>query len=105
LTYNVGGDTIGVVIRSFRCKKTERLFQRELVREFANIASVALRRLAALDAAQAVTDLLIPPSNRLEALRGDRKGQYSIRISDQYRICFTFQEGHAEDAEITTHYR
>jgi proteic killer suppression protein len=105
LTYSVARDTIGVVIRSFRCKKTERLFRRERVKEFDNFASVALRRLAALDAAQAVTDLLIPPGNRLEALRGDREGQYSIRINDQYRICFTFHEGHAEDAEITKHYR
>jgi proteic killer suppression protein len=105
LTYNVAHDTINGVIRSFRCKKTERLFRRERVKEFANIASVALRRLAALDSAQAVTDLLIPPSNRLEALTGDRKGQYSIRINDQYRICFTFHEGHAENAEITKHYR
>ncbi len=93
------------MIRSFRCRKTERLFQRERVREFANIASVALRLLGALDAAQAVTDLLIPASNRLEVLSGDRKGQYSIRINDQYRICFTFHEGHAEDAEITKHNR
>ena len=93
------------MIRSFRCRKTERLFQRKRVREFAGIASVALRRLAALDAAQAVTDLLIPPSNRLEALGGGRKGQYSIRINDQYRICFTFQGGYAEDVEITKHYR
>jgi len=93
------------MIRSFRCRKTERLFRRERVKEFADIASVALRRLAALDAAQAVTDLLIPPSNRLETLSGDRKGQYSIRINDQYRICFIFQEGQAEDVEITKHYR
>jgi toxin HigB-1 len=105
LTHNVKRDTIVVVIRSFRSKKTERLFQRERVKEFAHIASVALRRLAALDAAQAVTDLLIPPGNRLEALSGGRKGQYSIRINDQYRICFTFHQGHAEDAEITQHYR
>ena len=93
------------MIRSFRCKKTERLFRRERVKEFAHIESVALRRLASLDAAQAVTDLLIPPSNRLEALSGDRKGQYSIRVNDQYRICFIFQGGHAEDAEITKRYR
>ena len=105
MTYNVELDTIGVVIRSFRCKKTERLFRRERVKEFASIAPVALRRLAALDAAQAVTDLLVPPSSRLESLSGDRKGQYSIRINDQYRICFSFNEGHAEDAEITKHYR
>jgi proteic killer suppression protein len=75
------------------------------VREFANIASVALRRLAALDAAQAVTDLLIPPGNRLEVSSAGRKGQYSIRINGHYRICFTFYEGHAEDAEITKHCR
>lgn len=93
------------MIRSFRCRKTERLFRRECVREFANIASVALRRMAALDSAEAVTDLLIPPSNRLETLSGGREGQYSIRINDQYRICFTFQEGHAENVEITKHYR
>jgi proteic killer suppression protein len=93
------------VIRSFRCKKTERLFHRERVRECANIASVALRRLEALDAAQAVTDLLIPPGNRLETLSGDRKGQYSFRINDEYRVCFTFHEGHADNAEITKHYR
>ena len=105
MTYNVSHDTIVVVIRSFRCKKTERLFRRERVKEFANIASVALRRLTALDAAHVVTDLLIPPSNHLEALSGDRKGQYSIRINDQYRICFNFHEGHAENAEITKHYR
>jgi toxin HigB-1 len=94
-----------VVIRSFQCKKTERLFRRERVKEFASIASVALRRLVALDGAQALSDLLIPPSNRLEPLSGDRKGQHSIRINDQYRICFTWRDGNAEDVEITKHYR
>lgn len=79
------------MIRSFQCKKTERLFRRERVREFAGIASVALRRLVALDGAQALSDLLIPPSNRLESLSGDRKGLPSIRIDDQYRICFTWR--------------
>lgn len=93
------------MIRSFQCKKTERLFRRERVREFAGIASVALRRLVALDGAQALSDLLIPPSNRLESLSGDRKGRHSIRINDQYRICFTWREGNAEDVEITKHYR
>jgi proteic killer suppression protein len=92
------------MIRSFRCEKTERLFQRERVKEFVNIAKSALRRLAALDAAEKPSDLLIPPSNRLEALSGDREGQHSIRINDQYRICFTWQEGHAENVEITKHY-
>lgn len=94
-----------IVIRSFRCKKTERLFQRDRVKEFATIATVALRRLVALDGAQALSDLLIPPSNRLESLSGDRKGQHSIRVNDQYRICFTWRDSNAEDVEITKHYR
>ena len=93
------------MIRSFQCSKTRRLFRRELVREFTNIASVALRRLVLLDSAQALSDLSIPPSNRLEALSGNRKGQHSIRINDQYRICFTWRDGNAEDVEITKHYR
>jgi toxin HigB-1 len=93
------------VIRTFRCAKTERLFRRERVKEFANIETVALRRLAAVHAAQSIADLLIPPSNRLERLSGDRQGQFSIRINDQYRICFQFHEGNAEDVEITKHYR
>ncbi len=72
------------MIRGFKCRETERLFQRKRVKEFEQIAAVALRRLAALHAAQALTDLLIPPSNRLEALLGKRQGQYSIRMySDQ----------------------
>ena len=93
------------MIRSFKCKRTEQLFQRKYIKEFAHIAGVALRRLAAHHGAEALTDLLIPPSNRLEALHGDRNGQQSIRINDQYRICFTWKEGNAEDVEITKHYR
>jgi proteic killer suppression protein len=80
------------------------LWKRERVKEFENIASVALRRLTALDAAQALTDLLVPPGNRLEALAGDRKGQHCIRINNQYRICFRWKEEHAHDVEITKHY-
>ncbi len=93
------------MIRSFRCKKTERLYRRERVKEFESIEEVARRRLVALDSAEELTDLLIPPGNRLEALGGDRKGQHSIRINDQYRICFSWKEGHAEGVEITKHYR
>jgi toxin HigB-1 len=93
------------VIRSFRCKKTERLFRRERVREFDNIGGVALRRLVALDSARSLSDLLVPPSNRLEVLRGERTGQHSIRINDQYRICFQWVQGNAENVEITKHYR
>jgi proteic killer suppression protein len=93
------------MIRTFSCKKTERLFNRERVREFVNIAVVAQRRLLALNNALALTDLHIPPSNRLEALREDRQGQHSIRINDQYRICFTWKEDGPHDVEITKHYR
>ena len=105
LTYHVTLGYDGLLIRSFQCKKTERLFRRERVREFASIATVALRRLVALDGAQSLSDLLIPPSNRLEPLAGDRKRQHSIRINDQYRICFTWRDGNVEDVEITKHYR
>jgi len=93
------------VIRSFQCVKTERLWNRVRVKEFESIATVALRRLTVLDSAQALTDLLIPPGNRLENLQGDRQGQHSIRINDQYRICFTWKEDNAHDVEITKHYR
>jgi proteic killer suppression protein len=92
------------VIRTFHGRETERLWKRERVKEFENIAAVALRRLTALDSAQALTDLLIPPGNRLETLQGDRRGQHSIRINDQYRVCFTWREENAYDVEITRHY-
>lgn len=93
------------MIRTFSCVKTGRLFNRETVGEFANIASVARRRLFALNNARALTDLLVPPGNRLEALYRDRAGQHSIRINDQYRICFTWKEDGPHDVEITKHYR
>ena len=93
------------MIRSFHCTRTERLWKRERVKEFANISAVALRRLTALDSAQALTDLVIPPGNQLEPLQGDRQGQHSIRINDQYGVCFTWKEENAYDVEITKHYR
>ena len=93
------------MIRTFHGRGTERLWKRERVKEFENIAAVALRRLTALDSAQTLTDLLIPPGNRLETLLGDRQGQHSIRINDQYRICFTWKEENAYDVEITKHYQ
>ena len=93
------------MIRAFSCKKTERLFNRERVREFVNIAAVTQRRLLALNNALALADLQIPPSNHLETLARDRKGQHSIRINDQYRICFTWKEDGPHDVEITNHYR
>jgi len=93
------------VTRSFACTQTERLFNRERVTEFINIESVARRRLLALNNAVVVSDLRIPPGNRLEALSGEREGQWSIRINDQYRICFTWNEDGPNDVEITKHYQ
>ena len=93
------------MIRTFSCTKTERLFNRETVKKFANIALVARRRLFALNNARALTDLLVPPGNRLESLYGDRAGQHSIRINDQYRVCFTWKEDGPYNVEITKHYR
>jgi proteic killer suppression protein len=92
------------VIRTFASKETERLFGRGRVRRFANIERVALRRLVAIDNAIELTDLRIPPSNCLEALQGNRRGQHSIRINDQYRICFTWKEDGPYEVEITKHY-
>jgi proteic killer suppression protein len=79
------------VIRSFRDRDAARLFEREPVRKLgADIQRVALRKLRQLDAAVALEDLKVPPGNRLERLRGGRAGQYSIRINDQWRICFVW---------------
>ena len=93
------------MIRSFRDKETEKLFLRERSRKFGeNVQRVALRKLAILDAADSLQDLLIPPGNRLEKLSGDRAGQHSIRINDQWRICFRWNEGDAEDVEIVDYH-
>jgi len=92
------------VIRSFRCSDTERLFHRERVARFANIGTAALRRLGYVHFATTLRDLLIPPSNRLEAMKGDREGQHSIRINEQYRICFRWHEGNAYDVEIVDYH-
>lgn len=92
------------MIRSFRCKDTERLFQRETVRRFKAIETVARRKLRMLQAAQELRDLQVPPGNRLEALKGDRKGQHSIRINDQWRVCFVWTDGGAEYVEIVDYH-
>lgn len=88
------------MIRSFADKRSARLFTRERVREFAAFERVALRKLTMLAAAAVIEDLRIPPGNRLEALRGDRVGQWSIRVNDQWRICFRWENGDACDVEI-----
>ena len=87
------------MIKAFRCADTERLFQGERVARFANIETVARRKLEMVAAAKRLEDLRSPPGNRLEALKGDRAGQHSIRVNDQYRVCFRWNDG-AEEVEI-----
>lgn len=88
------------MIRSFRCKDTESLFNDIDVIRFKTIERPARRRLMYLHRARILEDLRVPPGNRLEALKGDRKGQYSIRINDQWRICFVWKQGDVFDVEI-----
>jgi toxin HigB-1 len=92
------------VIRSFRCPDTERLFHRESVRRFKAIERPALSKLDMLDAATDLRTLSALPGNRLEALKGNRKGQHSIRINDLWRICFDWRAGHAHDVEIVDYH-
>jgi len=92
------------VIRSFKDAATARLFANEDVPRFRGIERQARRKLLLLHAAAGLADLRSPPGNRLEALKGDRKGQHSIRINDQWRICFTWQDGAAEDVEIVDYH-
>jgi proteic killer suppression protein len=95
----------GSVIRSFRDPETERIFNRERSRRLPqSIHRPALRKLLVLDAADSLSDLRVPPGNRLEKLSGDRKGQHSIRINDQWRICFRWEHGDAFDVEITDYH-
>jgi proteic killer suppression protein len=92
------------VIQSFRCRDTQALFERRRVPRFVNIERVARRKLEQLEWAERIEDLRIPPQNRLEALKGDRKGQWSIRINDQWRVCFRFEAGQALDVEIVDYH-
>ncbi len=92
------------MIQSFRCADTERLFGREVVRRFKSIERLALRKLDMLDAAPDLRTLATLPGNRFESLKGDRRGQYSIRINDQWRICFVWLERHAYDVEIVDYH-
>lgn len=93
------------MIRSFGDGDTERLWQRQHVKSFdSRILRTALRKLAILDAAVTLDDLRVPPGNRLEALKGDRKGQHSIRINEQWRICFTWSDTGPEGVEIVDYH-
>jgi len=92
------------VISTFKCTDTQALFGGKRVVRFVNIQSVAMRKLAMLHRAERLEDLRIPPNNRLEALKRDRLGQWSIRINDQWRICFRFEGGHVLDVEIVDYH-
>ena len=90
-------------IRSYRCRDTEAMFGGTRVARFVAIEAVAMRKLAMLNQAGRLGDLRVPPGNRLEALRGQRAGQHSIRVNDQYRICFRWTDAGPEDVEIADH--
>jgi len=93
------------MIRNFKCKETEKIFNREFSRKLAqDIQRIARRKLEILDAAEILQDLSIPPSNRLEKLKGDRANQHSIRINDQWRICFEWRDGDAHNVEIVDYH-
>jgi proteic killer suppression protein len=92
------------VIKSFRCDDTRRFFETGKSRRFSAVAAVAARKLAMLDAAHTLEFLRSPPGNRLEPLRGDRRGHYSIRINDQFRICFRWTGDGPADLEIVDYH-
>ena len=93
------------VIRSFAGKDTESVWNRIRVRRWSNeVQRAVYRKLLILDAAETLEDLKVPPGNRLEKLSGDRRGQYSIRINDQWRICFEWRNGDAYEVEITDYH-
>jgi len=92
------------VIKSFRCAETGRLHRRQPSRRFQAIERIARRKLRQLDSATELRDLAAPPGNRLEALRGERKGQHSIRINEQWRLCFVWREGNAYEIEIVDYH-
>jgi proteic killer suppression protein len=92
------------VIRSFRDSATEDLFHRFASRRWSGIARIALRKLRLLHRARSLRDLTAPPSNRLEKLKGDRAGRYSIRVNDQYRICFLWDGADASEVELTDYH-
>jgi len=92
------------LIKTFKDKETEKVFTREESRKWRSIQKVAQRKLMYLHAATRLDDLKAPPGNRLKKLGGDRKGQYSIRVNDQWRICFIWREGDAYEVEVADYH-
>jgi toxin HigB-1 len=93
-----------MAIVSFRCADTRAVFEGRPCRRFASIRTVLERKLAMLDAATSLNDLRSPPANRLEALTGDRRGQHSIRVNDQYRLCFVWTAAGPADVECVDYH-
>lgn len=92
------------MIQGFRCADTQALFETGKCKRFAGIADIAARKLTQLDAAQTLAFLRSPPGNRLEALKGKRSGQYSIRVNDQFRVCFRWTDAGPADVEIVDYH-
>jgi proteic killer suppression protein len=92
------------VIRSFRCRDTEKLYHRQRVPRFVSLEQFARRKLRLLHSAVELRDLASPPGNRLEAFDGDRKGQYSIRVNDRWRICLEWRDSDAYEVEIVDYH-
>ena len=93
------------MVRSFACKQTAALFRREPAKRLSGkLRRAAYRKLLMLDSAVDLADLRVPPGNRLEALKGNRKGQHSIRINEQWRVCFVWRDGNAHEVEIADYH-
>ena len=100
-----GVSIFAIVIKSFRDRETERIFQGEFARRIPkDIQRIAARKLAMIEAVTQLDTLRVPPSNRLEKLKAERAGQHSIRVNDQWRICFVWRAGDAYDVEITDYH-
>ncbi len=104
MTYDVNRHNNRVVIVSFKDEEAKKLFETGQSRKYGNIAAVASRKLDQIEAATALEDLRSPPGNRLEALKGNRKGQHSIRINVQYRVCFEWKADGAHEVEIADYH-